>query len=168
MLRAARSRLGPERCAEVAQFIHADVRDIPLPSGCVDAVLSCAVLHHLPGAESRDALGEFARVLRPGGRLLASAWDPRARAVAKRGRPVGGGDPHAYWVAWRCDDGGDVDRWYHLPPLPERRELWRDVPGLVPASEPCLDRDNQVFEWTRALQARESRAAAAPLRGEGR
>ena len=23
----------------------------------------------------------------------------------------------AYWVAWRCADGRDVQRWYHLPTM---------------------------------------------------
>ena len=26
-------------------------------------------------------------------------------------------DEDAYWVAWRCADGSDVQRWYHLPAL---------------------------------------------------
>ena len=26
-------------------------------------------------------------------------------------------DEDAFWVAWRCADGEDVQRWYHLPNL---------------------------------------------------
>ena len=28
-----------------------------------------------------------------------------------------GSEAHSYWVAWRCADGSDVQRWYNLPPM---------------------------------------------------
>jgi 2-polyprenyl-3-methyl-5-hydroxy-6-metoxy-1,4-benzoquinol methylase len=46
----------------------ADVMTAPLPEGCYDAVLSLAVLHHLP---LRPALERFAAALKPGGTLAA-------------------------------------------------------------------------------------------------
>lgn len=146
MLEAARRRLGAA-AAERAVLVQGDVCRAPLRDASCDAVLSCAVLHHLPGERSCLALAELARVLAPGGRLLASCWDPRARAVSRRGRPAAG-VRWAYWVAWRCADGSDVDRWYHLPPLAERHRLWRRLPGLKILRAERV-RDNQVFEWQR-------------------
>lgn len=49
----------------------ADVRDLPLPSGCADVVVSSLVLHNLPDPAARAAaLREAVRLLRPGGRLV--------------------------------------------------------------------------------------------------
>eukprot|EP00439_Symbiodinium_sp_Y106_P071531 s383_g12.t2 len=145
MLQAAQRRLGDS--GESVVFLHGDTRSVPLPDESVQDVLSCAVLHHLPLAESRAALEDFRRLLRPGGRLLASCWDPRAKAVTKRGKPAEDGiEAHAYWVAWRCADGSDVQRWYHLPPLEVRLQSWSEIPGLL-LEKVELDGDNQVFEW---------------------
>ncbi len=57
----------------------ASVQSIPLPDASVDAVITLDVLQHLPlGSGDGVALGEFRRVLRPGGWLLirtnAQAW----------------------------------------------------------------------------------------------
>mmetsp|Transcript_98324 Transcript_98324/g.316986 ORF Transcript_98324/g.316986 Transcript_98324/m.316986 type:complete len:195 (-) Transcript_98324:8-592(-) len=151
MLQAARRRLGPERSQGVT-FLQGDLCEVQLPAGGCDAVLACAVLHHLPGRRSRDALAHLAHALRPGGRLLASCWDPQAKAVTKRGRPAEGAEPGGYWVAWRCADGQDVDRWYHLPPLQERLALWHALPGLELLRAELLG-DNQVFEWRKTGEA---------------
>lgn len=59
--------------SELACF-SADVHALPLPNGCLDAV----VLHHaLETAEDpRTAIREIARVLAPGGRLLVCGFNP--------------------------------------------------------------------------------------------
>jgi SAM-dependent methyltransferase len=49
-----------------AQLLLADVCDLPLADGAVDAVVSANLLEHVP--DDVGALREFARVLRPGGR----------------------------------------------------------------------------------------------------
>ena len=43
---------------------------LPLPDNSQDAVTSIFLFHELPPKVRREALGEFARVLRPGGRLV--------------------------------------------------------------------------------------------------
>lgn len=45
-----------------------DVTDLSFESGSLDVVISCDVLEHVP--DYRQALAEFGRVLKPGGRLL--------------------------------------------------------------------------------------------------
>jgi SAM-dependent methyltransferase len=58
----------PEVPPDVYQA-HRMGRDIPLPDGSMDAVLFADVLEHVP--DPRHLLAEAARVLRPGGRLVA-------------------------------------------------------------------------------------------------
>jgi SAM-dependent methyltransferase len=49
--------------------ILADVRELPFPDGSFDAVVAAWMLYHVAPLER--ALSELARVLRPGGRLIA-------------------------------------------------------------------------------------------------
>jgi SAM-dependent methyltransferase len=65
----------PAADAGRASFHTADLRDLPLPDGEVDAVLSIEVIQHIPSAELRgDALRELRRVLRPGGRAAVIVY----------------------------------------------------------------------------------------------
>jgi len=65
MLAAARQRLGGH--ANV-KFHHGNLTDLPLTDESVDAAVVSLVLHHV--ADPASAIGEAARILRPGGRLL--------------------------------------------------------------------------------------------------
>jgi SAM-dependent methyltransferase len=49
-------------------FTVGSAEDLPFPSGSVDCVCSMGVLHHTP--DTRRAVSEVHRVLRPGGRLI--------------------------------------------------------------------------------------------------
>jgi SAM-dependent methyltransferase len=64
MLRRARRRLASDRVT----FAVADLTRLPYPDGRFDAAVCGWVLEHLP--DPRLGLGELARVLAPGGRLL--------------------------------------------------------------------------------------------------
>lgn len=45
-----------------------EITKIPLPDACLDAILCTEVLEHVP--QPMDVLAEFARLLKPGGKLL--------------------------------------------------------------------------------------------------
>jgi ubiquinone/menaquinone biosynthesis C-methylase UbiE len=54
------------------QFAEFGAESIPLPTATTDVVLMFKSLHHVPSASLDDALGEIARVLRPGGHAYVS------------------------------------------------------------------------------------------------
>lgn len=70
MVSLARTRLG-----NAATVLHADLaRPLPLADASFDAVLSSLTMHYLQ--DWLPPLREFARVLRPGGRLVVSTHHP--------------------------------------------------------------------------------------------
>jgi len=66
-VRASVERLGVNNLGEL---VRGDARALPLPDGSYDAVVAFSILEHLKPHELDAALGEAARVLRPGGRFL--------------------------------------------------------------------------------------------------
>ena len=73
----------------VVESALGDARSLDLEDGSVDAVLLLGPLYHLPDrADRRAALNEAARIVRPGGLVVAAAisrWAPRLHgAVAER------------------------------------------------------------------------------------
>jgi SAM-dependent methyltransferase len=85
--------LGPQaRGGEVREGIrHEDLERLSLADASQDLVLSCDVLEHVN--EPRAALGELARVLRPGGHLLFTVpfvwnWDENRRRARIAGDTV--------------------------------------------------------------------------------
>jgi len=72
---------------ELAEARTCDARDLPFHGGAFDVVVANHMLYHVP--EPRLAAAEFARVLRPGGVLLAATNGPRhLDAVAEVSRAV--------------------------------------------------------------------------------
>ena len=70
---------------------QADMRALPLCTGSLDAVWCAAALLHVPRSAVPVVLGEFARVLRPGGELTASLaegdgelWEPVSYEPSRR------------------------------------------------------------------------------------
>jgi ubiquinone/menaquinone biosynthesis C-methylase UbiE len=70
----AAAREGTNGMRPAPRFEVADMRALPLPDTSVDVVASCHTLTDVPDAS--EAIREFARVLRPGGRLVALAVHP--------------------------------------------------------------------------------------------
>lgn len=58
-------RVGGER------YVEGRGESLPLPDSCADVVVYLNSLHHVPPDRQADALDEAARVLRPGGSLVA-------------------------------------------------------------------------------------------------
>ena len=67
----ARARNKTAKAGAPARFEVAVVENLPFPEGRFDVVLSTLMLHHLPRATRHACAGEVARVLKPGGRVLA-------------------------------------------------------------------------------------------------
>jgi alkylated DNA repair protein alkB family protein 8 len=90
LLRLCRAAQRGGADADVAQ---ADAAALPLRSGCADAAICVAVLHHLSTEARRAAaLAELARVVRPGGRALVTVWALEQEAPSKTLRkwePIG-------------------------------------------------------------------------------
>lgn len=76
-----------------ARFQRAELERIPLPDDSVDAAVCGLVLSH--ARDLRPAVGELARVLRPGGRLVVSNPHPFATGLLD-------------WRATVTDDSGRV------------------------------------------------------------
>ncbi|MDS0297428.1 methyltransferase domain-containing protein [Halogeometricum sp. S1BR25-6] len=74
----AQLRAATENAPE-ASHVRGDMAALPFADDAFDAVVAYWSLIHLPAAEHPTVLDEFARVLRPGGRVLLSegttAWD---------------------------------------------------------------------------------------------
>ncbi len=62
------------------EFHEADLHDLPFPDDHVDAVVCALALMHVPDIE--PVLGEFVRVLRPGGSLVISDWRALVKDIA--------------------------------------------------------------------------------------
>jgi len=78
------SRRGLELAAENvpdARLVQAEMRDVPLRADAVDAVTAYHAVFHVPRGEHHAVYREFARVLRPGGRLLMTLPSGRFETV---------------------------------------------------------------------------------------
>ncbi|HEX2067000.1 MAG TPA: class I SAM-dependent methyltransferase, partial [Candidatus Thermoplasmatota archaeon] len=82
-----------------APRVGADVQRLPFPDGLFDFAYAINVLHHLKRGEQERALGEVARVLRPGAPLLVFEINTRnplfrlyMRHVFPRTRRIDRGD----------------------------------------------------------------------------
>ncbi|HYK70987.1 MAG TPA: class I SAM-dependent methyltransferase [Streptosporangiaceae bacterium] len=84
---------GMLRSGQVPAVAQADMRALPLGTGAVDAVWCAAALLHIPRPEVPVVLGEFARVLRPGGQLMVSL----AEGDGEFAEPVSYQPSHQRW-----------------------------------------------------------------------
>jgi len=76
------------------EYLAADGVAIPLPDGCVDAVLANMYLHHV--SRPSVAIQEMARVLRPMGRLVFTDLEEHSYAWLRE-------EHHDVWLGFRPD-----------------------------------------------------------------
>jgi SAM-dependent methyltransferase len=103
MVKVARARY------PAIEFQEGDAERLPFADESFDGVVAGFLVNHLPRAER--ALAEFARVLRPGGRVALTVWDRPERmglfgvlaeavggteGVRNSGLPRGGPDPFRF------------------------------------------------------------------------
>lgn len=67
-----------EQELDTVRFCNADVAGLPFVDGAFDAVNCSMVLHHV--ARPSEAMAEMARVTRPGGRVMVTAFSPHDQA----------------------------------------------------------------------------------------
>jgi len=74
--------------------IFCDVSDVPLPDACADELLSVHILEHFYHWEVAGVLAEWARLLKPGGKIVIEMPD-----IVKASRNLinGGTDQMAMW-----------------------------------------------------------------------
>jgi ArsR family transcriptional regulator len=115
MLRAARQRLAGLPNVEVRL---GELERLPIDDGTLDAAAICLVLVHV--AEPVAVLGEAARVLRPGGRLLViDMLEHERQEYRHRMGHVWLGFERGQIAGWLEQAGFDHVRVQPLPPAPE-------------------------------------------------
>lgn len=81
MLRRIRKKARQRGIAGI-EFVKADAADLPLEDGSADLFLSYWGMHVFP--DPRAAVAEIGRVLKPGGRLVGTAFLDEAKGVRQR------------------------------------------------------------------------------------
>jgi SAM-dependent methyltransferase len=98
MVSAASAAVGPLAGLDVVGRGACDAQMLPFDDDCFDVVVANHMLYHVP--DPRRAAAEFARVLRPGGVLLAATNGPQhLRAIADVSRAALG------WSSLDSTDG---------------------------------------------------------------
>jgi ubiquinone/menaquinone biosynthesis C-methylase UbiE len=81
MLAAARNAVVPLQSIELVETRACDAQDLPFPDASFDVIVANHMLYHVP--DPARAATEFARVLRPGGFLLAATNGPNHLDVVR-------------------------------------------------------------------------------------
>lgn len=67
------------------------IEQLPFPDQTFDVVFSTLMMHHLPAGLKRQGLGEIARVLKPGGRLIIADFKRKKERQGRAARFHAGG-----------------------------------------------------------------------------
>jgi ubiquinone/menaquinone biosynthesis C-methylase UbiE len=135
IVREARAALSDGSVAHGFRFANADAQALPLPAAAFDGVIANHMLYHVP--DLARAVGELARVLRPGGRLCAATNGPNHLRelydLAAGYSPWASERDHAF--SFRLDNAAEV-----LRPAFEHVEIRRYPDSLwVTEARPVVD-----------------------------
>jgi len=125
MLAAARAKLLADDLLARVDLRQGEISALPLDDREVDAALAHMVLHYVPSPA--DALAEMARVVRPGGRVVAVDFVPHDREWMRK----------QLGVLWQGFELADVRTWFERAGLRDVQvEVQRRRPGSgeVPAT----------------------------------
>ena len=111
----ATSRAADLGMSEQAHFVSGTFADTGLADASADAAMSEDAIQYTP--DKRAAVAEAARILRPGGRLVFTAFELDAAHTA--GRPVLGDDPVDDYRPLMEAAGFSVDDYREIPGWPE-------------------------------------------------
>ena len=140
------------RCGSgLSAFSTSDAQRLPHPDRAFDIVVSCETIEHLPSPSA--ALGEFARVLRPGGRLFLTTPNYlstmgtyraylrlRGRRFTEEGQPINNLTLLPRTVSWLRSAG-------LRPRLVDARGHYFLLPGRNPIPVRALDGPKPVVKW---------------------
>lgn len=110
-------------------LVHGEMTDLPFEDGSFDALVAYWSLIHLPLDHHSDAIAEFARVLRPGGRALVcegtDEWVGSNPDWLDSGTEMAWGMAGAEATAEQLRDAGFeiIDRW-RVPESLDGEEKW--------------------------------------------
>ncbi|OGO50938.1 MAG: hypothetical protein A2148_02250 [Chloroflexi bacterium RBG_16_68_14] len=116
--------------AEQARFVVGSFADSGLEAGSADGAMSEDALQYVP--DKRAAMAEVARILRPGGRLVFTAYELDPDRAA--GLPVLGADPVEDYRPLLEQAGFSVDVYDEAPGWPE--PMTTTYSSLLAAKEP--------------------------------
>lgn len=142
-----------------ALFAAANGLNLPFRDGAFDAVMSVAVLHHLPDVRSRRRfVAEAVRVVRPGGKVFMTVWANSANQDRRKARWTEGKEPGDYFVPWNNKNTGEVHiRYYHLF---EKEELESLLASILPARTASTIRYKyELDNWMVEIDLRERHTA---------
>ena len=126
MLRYARSKRGLwSRFTNRVHYIAGDAETLPLPDACMDMIFSNLTLQWINNLD--QTLGEFARVLRPGGMILFSTFGPDTL--------------HELYTAWRA-----VDSYSHVNRFIDLHDIG-DAMLRVHFAEPVMDAERLTLTY---------------------
>ncbi len=116
MLDAARAKIASEPSLHI-EFRHGEASALPLGDAEVDAAFAHMMLHYLPAPA--DAIAEMARVVRPGGSVIAVDFIPHQHEWMRQ----------ELGVAWLGFSADEVASWFESVGLIDYRR--EEHPGLA-------------------------------------
>lgn len=144
-----------------AEFVVANMIELPFQKASFDIIYSIAAFHHLPTEELRlQALGEMKRVLKPGGKIIMTNWNAEsnwaqkkietgewklpARGLVAPGGETMGEDPDHFIVPWKNSKKEVKGLRHYWLLTPEHLEELAEKAGLTVEEQYYVSRGQRV------------------------